>query len=194
MQTSESRKAVVSRYSELLFGVVDGGDTFTVAFLPGRIALCGTPGHQFFLNPGNVPAERLSEVIKGRDDLIKRAVVHKETTTDRTKFFDSIDLLLKDKILDGVGRAQLRSFIMKCDCPPRRIKEKLKAMGYGHILPKLDFERFPDELMTTIEAMEKFLDGVRETTTEAPSEPSTRATRARAAVHPALNRGPAGRS
>lgn len=189
----ENSEPVVTRYSEILFGVRHGAESFTLAFLPGRIALAGTPGHQFFLNPGNVPAERLGEVMKTRQDLMERALVHKETSSDRAKFMVSIDRLLTEGVIDGVGRATLRAFIMKCDCPPKRIKEKLRAMGYAHIIPQLDFERYPDELTSTIDAMEKFLNGLPKSS-EAATQSETRSTRARAAVHPSPQRGSAQRS
>jgi hypothetical protein len=185
----ENSEPIVSRYSEILFGVRHGSESFTVAFLPGKIALAGTPGHQFFLNPGNVPAERLGEVMQSRKDLMERALVHKETSSDRAKFLTSIDTLLHEGVIDGVGRATLRAFIMKCDCPPKRIKEKLRAMGYAHIIPQLDFERYPDELTSTIDAMEKFLNGLPKTT-EAAAQSETRSTRARAAISPSPQRRP----
>ena len=152
---------VVNQFNELLYGVTHLGTHFTVAFLPGRIALCGSPGHQFFLNPQNLPPSRLHEVFTCKKDYLERAILHKETSTDQVKFLGSLDLLLQEHIIDAHSRQVLREFIMKCDCPPRRIKDKLRAMGYTYILPRLEFERYPDELESTIEAMLMFITGIR---------------------------------
>lgn len=170
---------IVNQFNELLYGVNHQGSHFTVAFLPGRIALCGSPGHQFFLNTGNLPATRLYEVFRSRADYVERAVLHKEPTTDRAKFLASVDLLVQEHLIDGHSRQVLREFIMKCDCPPRRIKDKLRAMGYTFVLPRLDFERYPDELESTIEAMLQFISGIQNLARiDIPETPSLRRARA----------------
>jgi hypothetical protein len=157
----ENPMPVISQFSEILFGVTRGSESYTVAFLPGRIALCGTPGHQFFLNSGNLPAERLREVLKTRESYIGAALLHKETTTDASKFMESLKILQMQNQIDAHSQRILRDFILKCDCPPRRVKDKLRAMGYAHILPHLDFERQADELLTTVEAMEIFVENAQ---------------------------------
>lgn len=173
-QNPETAAPVVNRYNETLYGVAAGGTYFTVAFLPGRIALCGNPGHQFFLNPGNLPAERLHEVFTDEQSYRERAILHKEPSTDQEKFLTSLDRLQQEKLIDGVSRAILRSFIFKCDCPPRRIREKLRAMGYAHILSRLDFERYPDELDMTTTAMRIFVEGAKKLTFDEPAPPLRR--------------------
>jgi hypothetical protein len=175
----ESATADVNRFNETLYGVSHGGTYFTVAFLPGRIALCGNPGHQFFLNTGNLPAERLHEVFTDERSYQDRAILHKETATDQQKFLASIDELLAEKLIDVHSKRVLREFILKCDCPPRRIRDKLRAMGYAHILPRLQFERYPDELETTIAAMRIFVEGVKKVTFDEPV-PQQRRSRQRA--------------
>jgi hypothetical protein len=181
---------LISQYSETLYGLRHGAESFNVAFLPGRIALYGTPGNQFFLNKGNHPPQRLREIFKTREDYMERALLHKETSTDQTKFLSSLDRLLSEKLIDAHNKQKLREFILKCDCPPRRIREKLRAMGYEHILARLEFERYPDELMNTIEAMEKFVAQTK-ITTEAPAAKESRRGREPAGVRPMSQRTPA---
>lgn len=187
MQKAKADEPIISQFSETLYGVNHQGESFMVAFLPGRIALCGAPGHQFFLNTGNLPPGRLHEVFNSPESYLERALLHKETSTDQAKFLVSVEKLLEERVIDAHSKKTLREFIFKCDCPPRRIKDKLKAMGYGFILPKLDFERYPDELTNTIKAMELFVDGTRAKTETSP-ETQTRSSRARAAVRPAPHR------
>jgi hypothetical protein len=158
----ENPVPVISQFSEILFGIAQGTESYTVAFLPGRIALCGTPGHQFFLNNQNLPAERLHEIFKTRESYIVSALLHKETTTDAARFMESLKILQMQNQIDAHSQRILREFILKCDCPPRRVKDKLRAMGYAHILPHLDFERQADELLTTVEAMERFVESARD--------------------------------
>lgn len=188
----ETVPPLISQISEVLYRVSHGCESYTIAFLPGRIALCGTPGHQFFLNSGNLPPWKLREILRDRESYIDQAILHKETTTDPAKFIASIESLHLQKVIDAHSRRNLREFILKCDCPPRRIKDKLKAMGYGHILAKLEFERYPDELLTTIEAMEKFVENTPSEVEVTEKQP--RRSRSRAEVRPELKRGAAHRS
>lgn len=187
-KTSSQGEPTLSQFSETLYRVTHEGDSFMVALLPERIAVYGASGHQFFLNNGNLPPSRLHEVFKSPEAYMERALLHKETSTDQTKFLAAVDRLLSEKLIDAHSKRQLREFILKCDCPPRRIKEKLKAMGYGHILSKLDFERYPDELTTTIKAMEKFVNVTRGKA-EVPLQVESRRSRARADVQAAPHRG-----
>ena len=182
---------LLTQFSQMLYGVQHGRETFTVAFLPGKIALCGTPGHQFFENKGNLPPERLREVLGTREDVIERALLHKETSTDQEKFLQSLDHLLDQKVIDGHNKQKLREFILKCDCPPRRIREKLRAMGYAHILDRLQFERYPDEFWNTIQAMEKFVASTK-TAPAGTANKENRRGRQQAGVRPLPKRAAAG--
>lgn len=155
---SDAQKGpVVSHFSEILYGMVDGAEYFTIGFMPGYVVLVGSPGRQFFLNNGNLPLARLHETFRERKDFLNLATVHKETTTDQKMFLDSLAHLQKMKAIDAHSHKHLREFILKCDCPPKRIKDKLKNMGYAHIVERIKFERLSDELISTVEAMEKFI-------------------------------------
>lgn len=188
------KRLAIEQVNETSF-VVSGSHHFNVSFLSGTIALYGTAGMQFFRNLANVPPDQIGRVFPSGAEILAAAELHKETTTDRDMFMGSLEDLLKAKIIDQKNKNVLREFILKCDCPPLVIWQKLRMLGYDHLKPHLKFERPKDELLSTVEAMRIFVDGIRDTpSAKAKETQNIRAGRARATVQPNPLRGADGRS
>ena len=140
-----------------LYEVEEGKQSFTVAFLPDTIALYGTMGQQFFRNERNAKPDQLLVLFAEDKAIINSATLHKDGITNKEKFLDSVERLYVVHTLSAHQRNDLRAFIAKCDCDPPKIRHKLTHMGYGKILPDLDFADLEPELESTVEAMKIFL-------------------------------------
>jgi hypothetical protein len=187
-------RLIIDQINDTSFAV-SGSHQFNVSFLSGTIALYGAVGMQFFKNLANVPPDQIGRVFLSETEILAAAELHKETTTDRDMFLASLDDLLQAKIIDQKNKNVLREFILKCDCPPLVIWQKLRMLGYDHLKPHLKFERPKDELLSTVEAMRIFVDGIRNTPAVKSKEAQNlRAGRSRAAVQSNPLRGADGRS
>lgn len=186
-------RLIIDQISDTSFAI-SGSRQFNVFFLPGTIALYGAVGMQFFRNLANVPPDQIGRVFFSEAEILDAAELHKETTTDRELFLSSLEDLHTARIIDQKNKNVLREFILKCDCSPFVIWQKLRMLGYDHLKPHLKFERQKDELLSTVDAMRVFVDGIRNTPAAKSKETQNlRAGRARAAVQPNPLRGTDGR-
>lgn len=142
-------------FSELgggLYHVKQGNIDFKVSFLPGRIALYGTPGNQFFDNPQNLGPERLKDF-----DAKKAALNHLQTTVNKVRFENGLQELLRKKVIDQHNKNTISVFMMKCECSPRTIRQRLANLGYGNVVAQIDFEDPDPVFAATLGAFHIFL-------------------------------------
>lgn len=141
-----------------VFSYVDGDTNFTVAVLPGVVALYGTPGSQFFTSSvEGITQDSFLDIAA-----IKAAAqLHRDTAVNKDKFLTALSEHEALGIINRNDVEVLVEFIDSCDCPPKTVRKKLSALGYGRIAD-IDFEDELPEFTATAAAFDLFLKAARE--------------------------------
>jgi len=144
-----------------LFHVERGALNFQVAFLPGVVAVYGTPGKQYFNNPLNLPPERIREVFPSETMMRKAANLNKASSVDKKRIFARMEILLKEKRISPQQASGLHAVVDRCMASPEKLKQRLTTEGFGAYADMLDIADQNPELDATVEALKVFLEEYR---------------------------------
>lgn len=133
------------------------GSDITVAYLPGIIAMVSSAGNQFFSNPNNLDECMIGELFPTVESVEKAAMLYTDGVTNKHSFMVSIERAHDAQKLTHIGYAQLADFIKNCDCPPNVVTEKLKNMGFGWLLPDIEYAAKDPKLEATVSAMWQYV-------------------------------------
>lgn len=143
-----------------LYNVKIDGRNYTVAFLPGSVAVFGFDiGKQYFSNPNNLGPDRLKELFSSPSAMREAATLHRVGILNKKKFFESLDYLTNSGQLNSVRRNVLIDMVASCDCTPEAIKRRMRNEGFTDVLglPGFSLEDHQEELNETVEALERFI-------------------------------------
>jgi len=152
---------VSSNHDDGIYHCILDGSHFSVYFnLSGMIVMTGDLGLQWFSNTSDCPPERLHRYLKDEASIYKAAQHHKEGVTNKVKFMREIHRLVDDKKYDLTeqDRRILYHFIQTTDLHPEPTKRQLIARGYERIIDGIQFEDPNPELISTCNAMSKFIE------------------------------------